>query len=76
MFTQFCKNDKNGSTHKSRGIQKKIEVKKTARITSEETKKKIINQPRLRDHLEFLISISPNFFFNLINSINLIFLFL
>lgn len=29
MFTQFCKNDKNGSTHKSRGIQqKKIEVKK------------------------------------------------
>lgn len=49
--------------------------KKMARITSEETKKKIINQPRLRDHLEFLISISPNFFFNLIKSINLIFPF-
>ena len=55
---------------------KKNEEKKTARITTEETnEKKIINQPRLRDHLEFLISISPNFFFKLIKSINLIFLF-
>lgn len=38
MFTQFCKNDKNESTHKSRGIKKRR--KKTARITTEETNEK------------------------------------
>lgn len=78
MFTKFCKNDKNESTHKSRRV-KKMKEKKTARITTEETNEKknykSTSTQRLRDHLEFLISISPNFFFKLFKSINLIFLF-
>lgn len=41
MFTQFCKNDKNESTHKSSGIKKNEALKKAARITREETKKKL-----------------------------------